>query len=50
MEFEHYLVSNLHEKGLVLLIVIGLLIGESKRYGISRIRAYLESVGKEKVG
>lgn len=50
MEFEHCPVFNLYEKGLVLLIVMGFLIGESKRYGISRIRARLEGIEKKKVG
>ncbi len=49
MEFEHCQVSNLHEKGLMLSILMGFLIGESKRYSISHICAHLEGVGKERV-
>ena len=50
MEFEHCPISNLYEKGLVLSIIMGFLIGESERYDISRIRACLKDVGKERVG
>ena len=50
MQLQHSPVSNFHEKGLVISIVMGLLIGESKRYGISLIHACLKGVGKKKVG
>lgn len=50
MQLQYSPVSNFQEKGLVLSIVMGLLIGKSKRYSISRIRACLKGVEKERVG
>lgn len=50
MKQEHGPISNFHKKELILSIVMGLLISESKRYGIRRICARLKDVENEKVG
>ena len=50
MQLQHCPVSDLHEQGLVLPVVVGLLIGKSKGYGIGCIRTCLQRVGNDRVG